>query len=178
MRPPRHREVAVSALPSSTVRRGEPSHAAHWVASLRAVHQLLDEPLVLTDPVALSLLGATAEAALRGEPYPPKETNMTANFDQARVELHCALFLRLVSAPGTTIVCVDGSLWITRDGSPKDVVLSPGQTYLVEDAARVIVTGLGPSQAWVSQPAAERRPATRRSLASLIPLWGRRLVAT
>jgi hypothetical protein len=88
---------------------------------------------------------------------------MTAHFDQARVELDKHLFLRLVNAAGTTIVCLEGSLWITRDGCPKDVELSPGKTYRVEDAARVIVTGFGPSQAWVTQPALHRRPAARRA---------------
>ena len=59
----------MSAMPSNIVRRGEPSRSAHWVAALRAVHQLLDEPLVLSDPIALSLLGASAEAALRNDPF-------------------------------------------------------------------------------------------------------------
>ena len=88
---------------------------------------------------------------------------MTANVDQARVQLDQAQFLHLVDAAGTTVVCLEGSLWITRDGCPKDVELSPGQTYLVEDAARVIVTGFGPSQAWVAQPARQRRPAAQRA---------------
>jgi O-methyltransferase involved in polyketide biosynthesis len=69
MRSPPHLEVTVSALPSNTVRRGEPSRTAHWVAALRAVHQLLDEPLVLPDPIALSVLGVSAEAALRDDPF-------------------------------------------------------------------------------------------------------------
>jgi O-methyltransferase involved in polyketide biosynthesis len=59
----------VSTLSSNIVRRGEPSRSAHWVAALRAVHQLLDEPLVLPDPIALPLLGAAAEAALRDDPF-------------------------------------------------------------------------------------------------------------
>ena len=102
---------------------------------------------------------------------------MTANFDQARVELDRALFLRLVNAAGTTIVCLEGTLWITRDGCPKDVQLPPGESYIVEDATRVIVTGFGPSLAWVSQPTVRARPAARRPLASFVPRWGRRLVA-
>ena len=36
---------------------------------MRAVHQLLDEPLVLSDPIALPLLGASTEAALRDDPF-------------------------------------------------------------------------------------------------------------
>ena len=56
-------------LPTNIVRQGEPSRSALGVASLRAVHQLLDEPLVLADPVALPLLGAATEAALRNDPF-------------------------------------------------------------------------------------------------------------
>ncbi len=56
------------AVPQA-VRQGEPSRTALAVASLRAVHQLIDEPLVLADRVALPLLGAALEAKLRGDPW-------------------------------------------------------------------------------------------------------------
>ena len=59
----------MSELPTNIVRRGEPSRSAQRVAALRAVHQLLDEPLVLPDPIALPLLGASTEAALRNDPF-------------------------------------------------------------------------------------------------------------
>src|SRR5450631_2328328 len=59
----------MSTLPPNIVRQGEPSRSALSVASLRAVHQLLDEPLVLPDPIALPLLGASTEAALRNDPF-------------------------------------------------------------------------------------------------------------
>jgi methyltransferase (TIGR00027 family) len=59
----------MSTLPTNIVRHGEPSRSALTVASLRAVHQLLDEPLVFPDPIALPLLGAPAEAALRADPF-------------------------------------------------------------------------------------------------------------
>lgn len=59
----------MSEPPSNVVPQGQPSHTALWVASLRAVHALLDEPLVLDDPVALRLLGPAREAALRSDPF-------------------------------------------------------------------------------------------------------------
>ena len=59
----------MSTLPTNIVRQGEPSRSALTVASLRAVHQLLDEPLVFSDPSALPLLGVSAEAALRDDPF-------------------------------------------------------------------------------------------------------------
>ena len=59
----------MSTLPPNIVRQGKPSRSALTVASLRAVHQLLDEPLVFPDPIALPLLGAATEAALRDDPF-------------------------------------------------------------------------------------------------------------
>ena len=53
----------------SSVPGGEPSRTAHTVALLRAVHQLLDEPLILPDPVALPILGAAAAARLSEDPF-------------------------------------------------------------------------------------------------------------
>ncbi|CAN5262593.1 hypothetical protein BH11PSE10_BH11PSE10_03720 [soil metagenome] len=102
---------------------------------------------------------------------------MTANFDQACVELDKALFLRLANAAGVTITCLEGCLWITRDGSPADIQLPPGERYLVEDASRVIVAGFGPSLARVIQPAAEAQAQSQsrpRRLASVLPAWGSR----
>jgi methyltransferase (TIGR00027 family) len=59
----------MSTVLTNIVRKGEPSRSALTVAALRAVHQLLDEPLVFSDRIALPLLGAPAEAALRDDPF-------------------------------------------------------------------------------------------------------------
>lgn len=44
-----------------------PSRTAYMAAMRRAAHQLFDHPKVLDDPIALPILGAEAEARLRGE---------------------------------------------------------------------------------------------------------------
>lgn len=59
----------MSTLHTNIVRQGEPSRSALTVASMRAVHQLLDEPIVFPDQLALPLLSASAEAALRDDPF-------------------------------------------------------------------------------------------------------------
>lgn len=51
------------------VRAGSPSRTALRVATLRAAHQLLDEPIVLDDPLALQILGPEAEAEMREDPF-------------------------------------------------------------------------------------------------------------
>lgn len=48
--------------------RDGPSHTAYRVAASRAAHQILDEPRVLEDPVALAIVGAAAVAAIRAAP--------------------------------------------------------------------------------------------------------------
>jgi methyltransferase (TIGR00027 family) len=46
----------------------KPSHTAHRVAMRRAAHQLLDDPIVFRDPLALRILGPAESAAIRAEP--------------------------------------------------------------------------------------------------------------
>ena len=60
---------APSSVPRNIVHSGEPSRSALRVAQLRAVHSLLDDPIVLDDPIALPILGAQAAAALREDPF-------------------------------------------------------------------------------------------------------------
>ncbi len=48
---------------------GTPSGTALRVAAVRAAHRLLDDPIVFDDPLALSILGPEAEAAMRADPY-------------------------------------------------------------------------------------------------------------
>ena len=48
--------------------RDGPSHTAYRVAVSRAAHQILDEPRVLEDPIALAIVGAAALAAIRAAP--------------------------------------------------------------------------------------------------------------
>jgi methyltransferase (TIGR00027 family) len=52
------------------MQEGRPSATAQGAALLRAAHQLLDQPRVLDDPLALRVAGPEAEATLRADPAP------------------------------------------------------------------------------------------------------------
>jgi len=84
---------------------------------------------------------------------------MTAAFEPSCVRMGPTQFLRIVGAPGTIVTCLNGCLWITRDGCPKDFELVAGQAYRVDGAAPVIVGAFEPSLASVSRPTASQRPA-------------------
>lgn len=51
------------------IQTGKPSGSALKVAVLRAAHQLLDDPIVFDDPLALPILGPQTEAAMRAAPF-------------------------------------------------------------------------------------------------------------
>src|SRR5262245_4202397 len=61
-------QEATSARVPTRMDEGQPSRTAQSTARLRAAHQILDNPRVLDDPLALRIIGAQAEAAVRANP--------------------------------------------------------------------------------------------------------------
>jgi uncharacterized protein (TIGR02117 family) len=51
--------------PTSRLAEGRPSLTAQVTANLRAAHQLVDQPRIFEDPLALRIIGREAEAAVR-----------------------------------------------------------------------------------------------------------------
>jgi methyltransferase (TIGR00027 family) len=62
----------------------QPSHTAHRVARRRAAHQLLDQPPVLRDPLAIPILGPETAQALCANP---------AQFETSRVSPYLRAFM-------------------------------------------------------------------------------------
>ncbi len=56
------------------MRENRPSATAQRVALRRAAHQLIDEPKVLEDPVALRIVGAESASALQADPHSLERT--------------------------------------------------------------------------------------------------------
>ena len=51
--------------------------------------------------------------------------------------------LRVVDGVGTTVCAVEGSVWITEENQPKDIVLQPGACYRLRQRGIAIVNSLG-----------------------------------
>lgn len=95
-----------------------------------------------------------------------------------RLGLESEQLTRLTDACGTRIDCLHGTAWITVDGDLRDIVLSPGESFVVDARAPVIVHAIfGPATVALHahEPAcaglsANARPRRRRGwIASLVP---------
>ncbi|HUG25951.1 DUF2917 domain-containing protein [Piscinibacter sp.] len=55
--------------------------------------------------------------------------------------------LRLADMAGVELVCVSGTIWLTLDGDPKDIVLLPGDSFVTAHRRPAIVYALEPVSA-------------------------------
>ena len=92
---------------------------------------------------------------------------MNLNLDQALVEVDATKFLRMENAAGTTLLCISGSLWVTKDNCIRDFELLPGDRYVAEGRQSLTVCGFEPSVVRVFQPLPSRPPRSSARRAAL-----------
>ncbi|WP_372524617.1 DUF2917 domain-containing protein [Piscinibacter sp.] len=82
----------------------------------------------------------------------------------ARLPLCHGQMLRLRRARHTRLTCVRGEAWVTLDGDLRDIVLSPGDTFVVDSDAAVVVYPLRAAQAVELAVDTTTRRGARRGL--------------
>lgn len=78
----------------------------------------------------------------------------------------------VADAAGVQILCRAGSIWITLDNDPRDIVLQAGESFTGDDHRRAIIYALDTSQVAVSdrQQATFPRP-TMKSVPARAPAF-------
>ena len=51
--------------------------------------------------------------------------------------------VRVVDGAGSTVCAVEGSVWITEENQPRDIVLEPGACYRLRERGIALVNSLG-----------------------------------
>ena len=51
--------------------------------------------------------------------------------------------LKVVDGAGSTVTAVEGSVWITEENRPNDIVLSAGASYRLRERGVALVNSLG-----------------------------------
>ena len=68
---------------------------------------------------------------------------MWINTPNARLALAARRGLRLKDAHGAKLRAVQGTLWVTIDGDLRDIVLDPGESFIVDSHQPLVVMPLG-----------------------------------
>lgn len=63
----------------------------------------------------------------------------------APMQLDARETLPLVDEQGTRIVCLKGQLWITQHHDPRDIILQPGESFVLDKPGLAIVFALQPA---------------------------------
>jgi O-methyltransferase involved in polyketide biosynthesis len=99
------------------MKEGQPSATAQRVAVRRAAHQLLDEPKIFDDPLALRIIGQEGVSELQTDPYQQ---------DQSRAEaMRLSLYLRAYVA-GRSRYAEDELALAVERGVSQYVILGAG----------------------------------------------------
>lgn len=90
---------------------------------------------------------------------------------ETRFELADGELLALDRMKGRELACRSGELWITVDGRPDDIILAPGQRWLAEDHATVVVSALKDSLLVVTRTCTRAGRGRAESLLAALLRW-------
>jgi hypothetical protein len=79
--------------------------------------------------------------------------------------------LALHEHAGHSIDCLVGSLWITLDGDRRDVVLAPGESFLIDRHGLTLVSALSDARFVLRRPGLARLPVPRSAVQGLRALF-------
>ena len=68
---------------------------------------------------------------------------MTLELKKGTVRLGPNQTLKVVDAAGSTVSAIEGSVWITEENQPNDIVLTPGNSYRLRRPGVALVNSLG-----------------------------------
>ena len=72
---------------------------------------------------------------------------MTLELKKGAVRLGPNQTLKVVDGAGSTVSALEGSVWITEEDQPNDIVLTPGSSYRLRRRGIALVNSLGGSAA-------------------------------
>jgi hypothetical protein len=70
---------------------------------------------------------------------------MTTATHHFELHLNAKTTFDVTDSAGVQILCREGSLWITLDGDPRDILLDAGASYTPSEHRRALIYALAPS---------------------------------
>ena len=79
---------------------------------------------------------------------------MQLKLGRSRLGLDRDQLIAVRDGKGVRVACLSGALWITQEQSTSDVVLEPGQSFVIDHPGLTLVMALRPSNLRVCEPRA------------------------
>lgn len=90
---------------------------------------------------------------------------------ETRFELADGELLALERIKGRELACRSGELWITVDGRAEDIILGPGQRWLADEHATVVVSALKDSLLAVTRTCMRAPGGRAESILTALLRW-------
>jgi hypothetical protein len=92
---------------------------------------------------------------------------MDTSLSMALAPLAKRSLLRLRDVQGHCIAVLRGSVWITQDGDPRDVIVGTGESFAFDRAGLTVIEALADARLLLLEPRAPSPSAPRPSAAAL-----------
>ena len=70
----------------------------------------------------------------------------TFDLEHLATTLDTRALLRISDGQGSGVAVLDGVVWVTQDGDPRDVFLGPGESFAFDRPGLTIVQALAPTR--------------------------------
>jgi uncharacterized protein (AIM24 family) len=86
-----------------------------------------------------------------------KEIDMNIEFNQNGLCLKTKQLVKVRGGRGHAIVCDSGSVWVTQEGDPRDIVLDAGEAFTLDRSGTALVLAFEPGAISITQTDAQTR---------------------
>lgn len=84
---------------------------------------------------------------------------MNIDIDQDGLCLEAKQLVKVRGGLGHSIVCHSGSVWVTQEGDPRDVILAAGEAFTLDREGTALLLAFEPGAISIARPEARTRAA-------------------
>jgi hypothetical protein len=93
-----------------------------------------------------------------------KEISMKLELNQDGLCLKRNQLVTVRGGIGHAIVCDSGTVWVTQDGDPRDIILRAGESFTLDRSGPTLVQAFEPGAISITRPAAQSHASVPRAL--------------
>jgi hypothetical protein len=121
--------------------------------------------------IAMTTLSPTQTAATTPTRHPFLQAGIALDPRTGSLRLRHQQHLHFQDLHGWTIRAIGGSLWITQDGDPRDIILESGESFRVERCEPVVIGAFGDSDIQLCRTTSAIHPCSPGILQRLVAPW-------